>query len=111
MMQYLAIIDKDEIGEHRVFGDGKRMRSQCLEILKFAYRNDDKELSITKIASGTGLPRMNIDFILRDYACRGEKSALHKTAEIYKYDFTVHKEWNGKDKYKRVKKIITANKK
>lgn len=56
MIQYLTIIDKYEIGEHHVFSDGKKMKSQSLKVLKFAYRNNDKELSITKIASGTGLP-------------------------------------------------------
>lgn len=109
-MKYLAVVDSKNVGEMKVFGDGMKAQKQCLDILKFSYRVGDKKLSITKIAEGTGLPRMNIYFFLKDYEIRQEQSTLYKVAKEKGYKLKVDLSWNKENKSKRVKRMISVEK-
>ncbi|MFA7143436.1 MAG: hypothetical protein WC175_05635 [Candidatus Dojkabacteria bacterium] len=109
-MKYLAVIDGNNIGDCKVYGDGKKAQASCLEILKFSNRVGDKEMSISTIAAGTGVPRMTVDFLLKDYEIRRERSTLHRMAQAHGYELKIHEDWNKANKYKRKKNIISVNK-
>jgi hypothetical protein len=106
-LKYLIISD-EPIKGLKVFGDGKIMQDYCFQMLKWAEKNRGKDASISVIQKATNIPRMNIDWILRDFKVRKSQSTLARVARIHNFNFQVDKKWNEENKYKRQKKIIRA---
>lgn len=87
-----------------------KMVNHCQVLLSWASKHHSNETSITVISNETGIPRMSVQWILKDYKERKADSTLSRTARSYGFDFIIYKNWNDelKDKYKRRKKIIDA---
>ena len=80
----------------------KKMFNHCIILLKWATENRNAETSITIISEETGIPRMSVQWILKDYKERKQDSTLGRAARSQGYDVLVYKNWNNeeKDKYK-----------
>jgi hypothetical protein len=87
-----------------------KMVNHCQVLLGWASKHRNSETSITEISNATGIPRMCVHWILKDYKERRVDSTLARVARSFGYDFMVYRNWNieAKDKYKRRKKIIDA---
>ncbi|MFA7142938.1 MAG: hypothetical protein WC175_03035 [Candidatus Dojkabacteria bacterium] len=84
------------------------MKHHCIVLLSWASKHRNNEVSITILSNETGIPRMSISWILKDYRVRKQDSVLYKIAQTHNYNFIVYKNWNTSNKYKRRKLIIDA---
>ena len=88
--------------------DWHPMVMHAIVLLRWASEHRSQEASITIISKETGIPRMSLAWILKDYVTRRESSTIARVARSTGYDFLIYKAWNKDDKYKRKKKIIDA---
>jgi hypothetical protein len=79
-----------------------------IALLTWAAEHRNEEASITIISKETGIPRMSLAWILKDYIDRKESSTIARVARSTGFDFLIYRTWNTEDKYKRKKKIIDA---
>ena len=96
--------------DYGILGTGKIMQGHALNLIKYVEANPSRKMSITKLSEGTGIPRMNIYWLIQDASIRETDSVLGVVAKENNFNVVIDDSWNRANKYARTKPILKAKK-